>query len=241
MARDFNGTSNQITHNGPAFGSAGTISFVVKKNVADSETGWRYVFDSTTRHLFYKRGGSAEGANTYGVYLNGNLIWDDATSVANVMTGLDWQVVTITWDDSDPTTKERIYRNGVQLATANVTVGAGTPATIYMGTRFTSVEYWSGSFAEYAVWNRKLSASEVTVLGNFYTPKTIPRGLIFYAPYYGKNSPEPEIVSGKNGTITGATATAHPRVFHPSPPQNFSVTAAVAAVTAKRLTLLGVG
>src|SRR4028119_650140 len=99
MARDFNGTSNQITHGSNiAFGTAGTISFVVRKGVADSETGWRYVFDTSTRHLFYKRGGSAEGANTYGVYLNGNLVWDDATAVANVLTGTDFQVVTITWD-----------------------------------------------------------------------------------------------------------------------------------------------
>jgi hypothetical protein len=229
MARSFNGISNQITHNGPAFGSAGTISVVVKKDVADSETGWRYVYDSTTRHLFYKRGGSSEGPNTYGVYLNGTLIWDDATAVPNVMLGFDFQVVTITWDNSDPSVKERIYRNGVQLATANIAVTAGTAASLFMGTRFNGVEPWSGAMAEMAVWNRKLSADEVASIGKSFSPKFFLRGLIHHSPYYGKDSPEPELMNGKNGTVNGATAIAHPPIILPGRPQIITTPSVVVA------------
>lgn len=93
-------------------------------------------------------------------------------------------------------------------------VGAKTDAD---GTGFEL--FWNGQIAEAAVWNASLTDAEIIALSNGYSPLLIrPANLVRYIPILGRNSPELELISANNMTITGTTTTAHPPMIYPTQP-----------------------
>lgn len=86
--------------------------------------------------------------------------------------------------------------------------------------------------AEFAYWNRLLSASEDAVLKATGCPLHVPRGLLAYYPIIGRNSPETDLARGLTLTVTGTPAAApHPRIFLPSSPKYGSPSSVVPPVT----------
>lgn len=75
-----------------------------------------------------------------------------------------------------------------------------------------SAEYWLGKIAEFAIWNRILTAAEAAILGKGYSPLFIPNGLVFYAPLIRN---VPDLKGGGSGTVTNAAVFAHPRIIYP--------------------------
>ena len=81
--------------------------------------------------------------------------------------------------------------------------------------RGTNDAFFNGSLAEFAIWTRALSAAEAGILADGFSPLFIPNSLRNYLPIIGQASPEPELKRGSNGTVTGTTNLAHPRIIYP--------------------------
>lgn len=72
-------------------------------------------------------------------------------------------------------------------------------------------QYFDGAVAEVAVWNVSLSAAEAAILSKGYAaPFVRPSALQFYAPLWGRHSPEPDLRKGNALTLTNSpTAATH--------------------------------
>ena len=96
--------------------------------------------------------------------------------------------------------------------TANDSIGATDGATT------TAVEgQMDGRIAEVGVWGGDIGRKGFLQLSKGFSPLLIsPSLLYFYAPLIGKSSPEPDLISDKNGVIIGTiAAAAHPRIIYP--------------------------
>lgn len=83
----------------------------------------------------------------------------------------------------------------------------------FMGT--TPANSFSGDLAEVAVWNVALTDADVALLAKAVSPFMVrPDALVFYLPIVGQYSPEIDVVGGLNLAVTGAAASAHPRVLY---------------------------
>lgn len=73
-----------------------------------------------------------------------------------------------------------------------------------------------GAIAEVGIWNVALSDSDVALLAKGVSPLMVhPESLVFYAPLIGQYSPEIELRSARNLTLTGTpTQSAHPPIFY---------------------------
>lgn len=79
---------------------------------------------------------------------------------------------------------------------------------------------YDGLIAEVAVWNRVLSADEIAILSDAFSPAFIPNGLVFYAPLMGNYSPEIDLRYGTTGSFTGTAKANHPRIIYPGSTHN---------------------
>jgi hypothetical protein len=98
---------------------------------------------------------------------------------------------------------------------ANASFDGITPTGIYIGARFDleSTRFFSGSIAEFAIWNRALSAAEMDGIIDGVTPGYYIRGLQFYMPMIREYV---EYRSRAAVTNHGSTVGNHPRVFYPN-------------------------
>lgn len=80
-----------------------------------------------------------------------------------------------------------------------------------------------GDIAEWARWDRVLTADERAILHSTGCPLHVPRGLVRYYPIIGRNSPEIGLTGGgENLAVTGTPAAApHPRIFLPYGPTEY--------------------
>ncbi|MDW8038495.1 MAG: LamG domain-containing protein [Thermoguttaceae bacterium] len=85
-------------------------------------------------------------------------------NIPNLLDDNRWTHLVITWDNNDPTAKQKIYKNGQLWATFNVTLSPKTPATLWLGNRYSNNEPWRGAIDEYALWNRALTPEEIAWL-----------------------------------------------------------------------------
>ena len=114
-------------------------------------------------------------------------------------------------------TSRAVYINGGSVGT-NVT--DNTPSsldTFSIGVDAISVPfgYMSGAIAEAAIWNVALAAGDVALLAKALDPRMVrPQGLVGYWQLIGRYSPEIDRRGGLGLTVSGATATPHPRMFH---------------------------
>ncbi len=144
---------------GAGAGTQGTVAFWVRDENGGNPA---YILDSNSgRTLMYRTAPAPGGA--FGTYVNGTYIGSVSGAVVPGPGGA-WTHVAITWDNSLPTQKEKIYRNGVLFDTKNVNVGTTNPSNIYLGSRLSLNETWGGKLDEYALWNRPLTGDEVAWL-----------------------------------------------------------------------------
>lgn len=167
-------------------------------------------------------------------------------SIANPTDGV-WTNDVWTYDFGATTNDPVAYRNGSSATVTERLAPSGTSGhttddgTITIGAYDDgSGEYWDGKIAEFGIWNRILSAGEAAKLGKNCSALFIPRGLVFYAPLFGNNSPETDIVGSGSGTVSGATKFAHPPIIYPSFSQiRRFTTNAVVATAIKDLIMMG--
>lgn len=139
-------------------GTAGTISFWV----ADDNTGGRYMLDATDGHrtLIYRSG------SVFSVFVNQSSV--GSFPAAQIPNDSSWTHLALVWDNSLPTDKQKIYKNGnpTPIFTSNTTLGAVNPATIWLGSRFSQNESWGGWIDEYASWDVPLSTDQIAWLAS---------------------------------------------------------------------------
>ncbi|MDY0169506.1 MAG: LamG domain-containing protein [Thermoguttaceae bacterium] len=143
---DSSTNDKRVNFEGRTFGTEGTLSVWAYR-----EPGAMYLFDSSNgdRTLFY---------SNYNWYLNNQSM---PSLAPELMPNGEWTLLTITWDNSLPSEKQKVYSNGRLFATFDYTVTERSPAMLWLGNRYSNNEDWSGMIDEYAFWDHALSASEV--------------------------------------------------------------------------------
>jgi hypothetical protein len=223
-----------------------------------SVAAWVYInaYDATTRRVYDKYDGNADGSWHSLVYLSNF----GAGDIFEFESGLwstfgawecpgpaaaGWHHIAATYAYSATTDDPVMYVDGASQTVTESVTPTGTigseSATLAIGNRNNdTARCFDGRIAEFALWNRVLSASEVAVLADGFSPQFVPNGLSFYTPLIGRQSPEVNKY-GASGTVTGATAIAHPRIIYPAPRQVREYTPAAVASTPHRLLLMGCG
>lgn len=154
----------------------------------------------TTSTPFWRVGGRSQAADGFQV----------ASSTTTPVTGV-WVSLGGVLDFAND--KIYVYVNGVLEKTQSVTFGAstytlGTPTggdKIGAGIGLATNTQFDGNISQTAIWTSDIGVGGFSLLGKGYSPFRISAStLIFYAPLLGTSSPEPDMVSGKLGTITGS-------------------------------------
>lgn len=236
MARDFNGSSDiSYTLN------AGQTGF---STVSIGFWEWLDNNDQYRRPFHWDTGGAQdwrlEFDNGWGYALlvpwstsdSGRSSW----SIAKPSTG-SWHHLLITYDGSSSSNDPIFYINGNVESSTERVAPSGTitaPSTaLYVGSENGSGQFHDGRLAEFAIWNRVLTAGEASALGKGFSPLFSPNGLKFYSPLIGEKSTEPDLMFGTAGSVdAGVTKIAHPRIIYPSSSQmrGFKYSAGVATV-----------
>ena len=86
-------------------------------------------------------------------------------------------------------------------------------ASLFLGSNG-SGQHLPGQMAEWAKWNRALSAAEIAALAKGTTPDWFAAGLAWYLPM--RKNPL-ELVRNVPATLVGASPVAHPLHFKPAP------------------------
>lgn len=119
-------------------------------------------------------------------------------------------------------TSIRGYLNGVgRLGGTSSQVPSGIDSTV-VGVDYATgpsvTRPFIGALAEAAVWNVALTDADMLALNAGVSPLKIrPDALVFYAPLFGRNSPENDVKSNARAlAVTGSLPLqAHPRIFRP--------------------------
>ena len=243
MARSFDGTNDQLERTNAI--STATANFTMMCWLNHNSAG-------ATRTAFSNGERNDGGGNGYGIWArfvtpNYFFRWDFAFVAAvdstTTLTDGTWYHCLGLRDS----TTARLYLNGTEEGTTHTSApnAVGDSSTIGAAVSGGTFNRWfNGRIAECAFWSRALSAAEISLLADGYSPLFVPNGLISYVPIIGRNSPETDIVNSATWAVTEATNYAHPRIIYPSSPQMRRFTTAVAGGVAAQgawKSLLGVG
>jgi len=218
MSRDFTAVANKILY--PSIqsgqGQAQTFSCWVYIDVANAT---RYFFNIHTDGV----------PETLGVIVyhtsDGSIqflaVTDDVdckrTTVNGAASTGAWFHLLCTWDGSLTAANIHILKNGSELGYEATQNGVGSFAACEGTWTFGAATFndlaFDGKLANVGWWNRVLSAGEIALLVDGFSPSNILNGLKF-APDLVRDPRD--IISGQAGTLTGTAVYPHPRVIVPS-------------------------
>jgi len=164
-----------------------------------------------------------------------------ATSSATLVTGVWYHACVV----NASITSRSAYVNGANKIsnTSNKTVNGAI--SLYFGTSGGNSRYLSNTYiAQPAVWDTALSDNEILMLAKGLSPlKVKPTSLCFYAPYFGRDTSDIDIINGNILTILNSpeSSTDEPPLSHLRK-RNFSYkkTAAGESYTSSKFMLLGI-
>lgn len=219
MARAFEGTGgSRIEYAAVAdlTGSAITVSFWLY-NGWTGGTGYAFVIqnvDNTapeigasfntdnTRVTLFRTGTTSLGRS--GDYTGSlNTAWHNVV-ITHDGTFTDYTTIHIYFDGVESVD----YTNGVNGANET----AATGKWVLGGRTFDTTRNMVGKLAEFAIWNRVLSAGEIATLANRYSPMFIQNGLKFYIDLVSGTGSR---VSAAATSVTGTTVFDHPPMRYP--------------------------
>lgn len=220
MARTFDATTEIIEKTSPtiSIGSAGTLSFWVKPAWSSGDGVDHYFFRAHTsgnRFLSFQK---FSDNNIYCGWLQVSALDDDRIVVAD--TGLftsgtlaHWA---FRWNDTANTCE--LFKNGVSVASrTSALVTYALTSQIIIGNYESTGSDARGDMSEFGLWTESLGNEDIAVLAKGFSPLLVrPDILLSYLPLVGKQSPEIDIVSNDDFTVTGATAGDHPGIFYPT-------------------------
>lgn len=190
------------------------MAFFMKTTQTDSNTSPASYCDSSTKNgpTFLLN----EGSNPNKILVIGN----DATSErlriisTTSVNGGTWRHVAFNYDRANGGANA-LFIDGTSEATGNSSAAwtyGSTGLTIALGRH--PQGFWtsfSGDMANFGHWNAKLDAAEIAALAKGFSPRLIrPSALLEVAPLIRDTS---EYRTGLAATVSGTTASDHPRVF----------------------------
>lgn len=195
-----NSTTQSLTRASVPFGTAGTIAFWAFINTGDTG-GYFHDASSANRYYFYY-----DSSGGGGVSLNGAA---GPTISASAITFNQYNHIVITWDNSLGSDKIKVFINDSQYGTSNNAISASTPATFYIGNRYSNTgvqDSMNGVIDEFGVWNRALSSTEISELYNSGSGKQLPSQILSTKAYYPLNGSSTDFSgNGNHGTDTSVT------------------------------------
>lgn len=238
MARSFAGGANTNNIAFANFASHTQRTVFVKFNVT--------ALDTTARRFHeWNSGTLIDSSLITDTVIQYNAGWDSTSgswTIATTTTGA-WHDLVITYNGGATTNDPVFYLDGATPAVTEIATPVGNlqtgNQTLFIGNRQDGTRCFNGLEAEYARWNRILSAGEIALLSKGYAPRFIRSGLVLYSPLIGRASPEPDLFGGKTGTVTGAVAANHPRIIYPSAPQIMKFGADAAPPVVTRFNIMG--
>lgn len=211
MAREFR-VGDKITTGYSTTNATRSIGLWVYSNGNDLDNG--RMFEKRVAGAQVEVFAKANGIATYRyeiTWSGGNGRWDITRPSQDA-----WHHLLVTYDQGSTSNDPVIYLDGssvtVTEASAPLTTLTTNTDAYVIGNRATDdLRYWEGYLAEFAIWNRILTAAEAAILGRAYSPLFIPNGLVSYCPLIR------DMVDIKNGTITddATSEIAHPRIIYP--------------------------
>ena len=141
------------------------------------------------------------------------------SSTAVFLNNTSWTHIVIqrTGDASNCTVT--IYINGSSAgnATDNALGAINAAASWYFGNASAGNRPLNGALAEWAKWDRELTADEITGLSKGFAPSFYPASLMWYVPMIREYIEMKVPIVVTNGASTAATTvTDHPRIIYPN-------------------------
>ena len=224
MARDFNGTSDRIDWANVFDVTSQPITVSAWINVDDLDVN-RYIF-----HVNNSTGGYGSLLTIIDTDLTpGRLLWLKASAAggssdtfrtsSTLLTIGPWYHVLATDSGGLTASNINLYINGTEVSYYNTNNGADqktTNGTWSIGGRTVDDNRnTDGRIAEVGVWNRVLTAGEITSLAKGFSPIFYKKLLKFYCPITGNATLEPNLVGARATTHDGTTKASHPRIIYP--------------------------
>lgn len=216
MARSFSSASSQYLNLGTAAGLQITGDISISFSMKTSTTSALVIMSCYNGSSPYTGWGVGIGQTTVGklcYWSSGNGAWRGSNTSVNDNA---WRHCGITVNGTGASAG-KFFVDGVADGTFTQTAPGAWTGQKVIGYN-NELVYFNGSLAEMAVWNVSLTAAEMAALSAGYSADQIrPGSLVAYWPLIGRLSPEIELWSGYNGTLTNAPAQdAHPRIIYPS-------------------------
>ena len=146
----------------------------------NDNTGGRIYIRTTPRVAFYYKFSLGPG------------IWEATTT--NLSQNI-WYHVLITYNNNSTTNDPSIYINGISQSVSEISTPNGSLPTetgsLILGNIYTETESYTYNFdgwiQDVRIYNRILSADEISILYNSRALKVVQEGLVFWAPMWGTN------------------------------------------------------
>lgn len=217
MARDFNGTTDYIRYT-KALAATDLETFTYSFSIIRDTAG-------SNKNIFWSGSTWHDNFHSFIQYDNGLsrlafvTNWSTAEArwtVPNTASDSSWHNHVVSYSYSATTNDPTWYIDGVsQTVTESVTPSGTSNHTTDDGNLAIgaghdgSYEWWDGKIAEFAIWNRILTSAESISISNGMSARSIPYGLVFYAPL--ANGPA-DIVGQAVPIVSGGTNIAHPPI-----------------------------
>jgi hypothetical protein len=153
-----------------------------------------------------------------------------------------WQHVAVTYESGATTNDPVMYLDGVSQAVVETAAPTGTVSTntspYSLGNRGANPSrVWDGMLAEFAIWDRVLSATELAALASGFSPLFFPQSLVEYIPLLRDNFSYKQAAP----TIAGTLVQPHPGVIYPvgDQVQFHAAVSSDATTVAQRMTAAG--
>lgn len=215
----FNGSSyinagtNALVGTGPV-----TISMWIKPTASGVYSLGSFLIGATGLILYDYSSDLGNNTPMFGFRTTGNEMSGTAGSIVNNQ----WQHLVFVYNGNGVSTASNfaIYRNGVSQTVTKRTLGiGGSQTTNYIGSD-NGASAFPGSIDDVRIYNRELSASEISKLytagggkANVSATQYISNGLVGYWTFDGKNMTNSTAIdsssSGNTGTLTNMTTTAN--------------------------------
>lgn len=215
MAKDFNGTTATINYTlDTSQQSLDTVTYSISSfadSYATNYRKWFYLGAVGDREVALEMDagyGSPTGLVFVAKWSGTPGVWSCNAGAAST-----WANYVITYDWGSTANDPVMYVNGVSVTVTERLTPAGTKdnnATAFnIGSEAASSNFFDGRLAEMAMWNRILTSSEAKRVGYSTSAKSVPEGLVFYAPLANG---EAELIKGAVGVDTATANIAHPPI-----------------------------
>lgn len=193
-------------------GSSGYVDCCSDPSLAVQQSGWTFsawIYPLSAEALSpYRNSIYVAGPNAWWIVLDSNDIvlqqmttpWAEVSAYGNEIQNNNWYHVLITSNGDE----KKIYINGTNVATSNLTISDATIGKIAFG--YTSTDCFNGTIDEVRLYNRVLNSNEIEYLyanpDGIYT--NLEDGLILHLPFsegYGNSTTNDESTNSNDGTL----------------------------------------